>query len=157
MATYRTISPLIALLIIVPIVSADRASLEPATSPTFDATNVPTRYVSSLPGITSVGSYTLRVTLVLAALAVSAAAVRWIATNRHKSARFAQRELRVLEHLRLTPKVSVHLVQLGDRRVLIGSSDACVAYLTDAESPATDPQLREAVTEFAREAHSVAA
>lgn len=157
MTTYLTIAPLIALLIIVPTVSADRASLEPATSPALDATNVPVTYASSLPGITSVGSYTLRVTLVLVALAVSAAAVRWIATNRHKSARFAQRQLRVLEHLRLTPKVSIHLVQLGDRRVLIGSSDACVAYLTDAESLATDLQSREVATEFAREAHSVAA
>lgn len=60
-----------------------------------------------------------------------------------KIANFQGREIRVIETVHLGPRKSVHLLEIGSRRLLIGSTNENIRKLADLTEFTTDLSIRE--------------
>jgi flagellar biosynthetic protein FliO len=76
----------------------------------------------------------LRLVVVLLVMAAAFWILRRVQGNGWKG---AQRQLQVLETTHLTPRRTIHLIQIGERKLLIGATDQSISLLTELdEEPA---------------------
>jgi flagellar biosynthetic protein FliO len=72
--------------------------------------------------------------LKLAAVVILMVAAAWILRRVQGGAwKAVERQVKVIETTHLTPRRAIHLVQVGDRKLLIGATDQSIALLTEID------------------------
>jgi flagellar biosynthetic protein FliO len=98
------------------------------------STQTPADPLSSTP-LYFAGAFIKLVVVLLLIFASAILARRWVQPGPHGK---VTRQLRLVETVRLSPKQALHLISVGDQRLLIGATDQNIALITQMDDRLED-------------------